>query len=149
MSEFPDKPKVHSITTGKPLKPVEDRVWLIVLYKARLDQDELVAKAISLVPPSRWDWLSGTDRSELTRSVVSSMLNDIAETEIHKALIDLSDSQIQDERYVEVVTDDAVAGVVFEIMPRAQRWSDGMSEEEIGDRIAAMLSEAVAEMLPE
>lgn len=139
---------VHDITTGKPLKPVKDAVWLITLYKARLDQDDIIAKAISLVPQARWGTMSGAEKTAFMLSVVNYLLADLAQKEISDYFLDVSESDMQDAAYVEVLTESAIGEAINEIMPRAEKWADGMSEDEIGDKIAVMLSEFAAETLP-
>jgi hypothetical protein len=138
------KSNVRDITTGEPLKPVPDHIWLIVLFQAHPEQADILANATTFVPDEYWNgWgLEAMDaRVKHTYDTAQRLLEDLAKERIAISL-DGCPHEGDDEsrkQWKAQAASDAIDEEVFEMMPGAQSWAEGMTGEEVGVLISAML----------
>jgi hypothetical protein len=146
------KSKVSDITTGGPLGPNPEHIFLTVLYKIHFDPDILISRVAAAVPVEYWENVgpeTAVARIEYARTVADQLVYEMAENEIENSIHDArmhSDTELDDE-YISVLAEAAMSGVIWDRLPRTREWSEGMTDEEVDDRIVEMLREKVSEML--
>ena len=146
------KSNVHDITTGGPLGPDPEHIWLTVLYRVHLDPDTIIDRVAVAVPAEHWENL-GPDtaalRVDYARGVADQLVYELAEDEIDNSIFDArthSSGELDDE-YLDDLTEAAICAAITDRMPRAKVWAEDMTDEEVDGRMVEMLLGKVSEML--